>query len=237
MMSRVSFFLFFRVLMRHFYARTTCLSSRVAETARDLTIGQPLPRYRRRVLTFNLRVRTILDGPNIWDRRRDFVVERVRSFDPDLLGTQEGWGVMEDFLRDQLDDYTFFGVGQSDGKRRGEMCAVFFKTARFDRLDGGHFWLSALTEPAEVHLAKRLTQFGEIVPQVLNDFRPNILANYLFELANAFHAFYEACPVLKADEPARATRLALCELAARTLQRGLDLLGINVPEKCSVWAR
>jgi arginyl-tRNA synthetase len=89
----------------------------------------------------------------------------------------------------------------------------------------------ALAEPAEVHLAKRLAQFGEIVPQVLHDFRPNILANYLFELANAFHTFYEACPVLKADEPARATRLALCELAARTLQRGLDLLGIQVPEK------
>ena len=88
-----------------------------------------------------------------------------------------------------------------------------------------------LTEPAELHLAKRLAQFGEVVPQVLNDFRPNILANYLFELANAFHAFYEACPVLKAEEPARATRLALCELTARTLQCGLRLLGIAVPEK------
>ncbi len=88
-----------------------------------------------------------------------------------------------------------------------------------------------LTEPAELTLAKRLTQFAETVPQVLNDFRPNLLANYLFELANAFHAFYEACPVLKADEPARATRLALCELTARVLCRGLDLLGIQVPEK------
>jgi arginyl-tRNA synthetase len=89
----------------------------------------------------------------------------------------------------------------------------------------------AITEKAELHLAKRLTQFGEIVPQILNDFRPNILANYLFELANAFHAFYEACPVLKADEPARATRLGLCELTARTLRCGLNLLGIEVPEK------
>ena len=88
-----------------------------------------------------------------------------------------------------------------------------------------------LTEPAELTLAKRLAQFGETVPQVLNDFRPNLLANYLFELANAFHAFYEACPVLKADEPVRATRLALCELTARVLCRGLDLLGIQVPEK------
>ena len=89
----------------------------------------------------------------------------------------------------------------------------------------------ALTVPAELALAKRLAQFAETVPQVLNDFRPNILANYLFELANAFHAFYEACPVLKADEPLRSTRLSLCELAARTLQCGLDLLGISVPEK------
>ena len=88
-----------------------------------------------------------------------------------------------------------------------------------------------LKETAELSLAKKLTQFAEIVPQVLNDFRPNLLANYLFELANAFHAFYEACPVLKADEPARRTRLALCQLTARILECGLDLLGIKVPEK------
>jgi len=88
-----------------------------------------------------------------------------------------------------------------------------------------------LKDPAELDLAKRLCQFGEIVPQVLNGFRPNILANYLFELANSFHAFYEACPVLKSEEPARGSRLALCDLTARVLQRGLDLLGIKVPER------
>jgi arginyl-tRNA synthetase len=89
----------------------------------------------------------------------------------------------------------------------------------------------ALGAPEERNLATRLCQFGEIVPTVLNDFRPNVLANYLFELANSFHAFYEACPVLKSEEPARSSRLALCELTARTLHRGLDLLGIKVPEK------
>jgi arginyl-tRNA synthetase len=88
-----------------------------------------------------------------------------------------------------------------------------------------------LGEPAELNLAKRLSQFAEIVPQVLNDFRPNILANYLFELANSFHTFYEACPVLKAEEPGRASRLALCDLTGRVLQRGLKLLGIEVPER------
>jgi len=88
-----------------------------------------------------------------------------------------------------------------------------------------------LAEAAEINLAKLLCQFAEVVPQVLNDFRPNILANYLFELANSFHTFYEACPVLKSEEPARSSRLALCDLAGRVLQRGLDLLGIKVPEK------
>jgi arginyl-tRNA synthetase len=88
-----------------------------------------------------------------------------------------------------------------------------------------------LRDPSEINLAKRLCQFAEIVPQVLNDFRPNILANYLFELANSFHTFYEACPVLKSDEPVRSSRLALCDLTGRVLQRGLNLLGIKVPEK------
>ena len=87
------------------------------------------------------------------------------------------------------------------------------------------------SEPAELDLAKRVCQFAEIVQQVLTGFRPNILATYLFELANSFHGFYEACPVLKSEEPARSSRLALCDLTARVLQRGLDLLGIKVPEK------
>jgi arginyl-tRNA synthetase len=88
-----------------------------------------------------------------------------------------------------------------------------------------------LTDPAELNLAKGLCQFAEIVPQVLNDFRPNILANYLFELANSFHAFYEACPVLKSEEPVRSSRLALCDLTRRVLKQGLGLLGIKVPER------
>lgn len=96
---------------------------------------------------------------------------------------------------------------------------------------GGAASAMTLNDPAERNLAKRLCQFAEVLPTVLNDFRPNVLANYLFELANSFHGFYEACPVLKSDEPARSSRLALCRLTARTLQRGLDLLGIEVPQR------
>jgi arginyl-tRNA synthetase len=86
-------------------------------------------------------------------------------------------------------------------------------------------------EPAEARLALYLLRYGETVPLVLDDFRPNSLTTYLFELADAFHGFYEACPVLKSDEPLRSSRLALCELTARVLRHGLDLLGIGVPER------
>ena len=89
----------------------------------------------------------------------------------------------------------------------------------------------SLKDPAELDLAKRVCQFAEIVPQVLNGFRPNVLANYLFELANSFHSFYEACPVLQSEEPARSSRLALCRLTGRVLQKGLELLGIKAPER------
>ncbi len=88
-----------------------------------------------------------------------------------------------------------------------------------------------LTAEAEGVLLKKLFLYGGIVPQVLEDFRPNLLANYLYELANTFHGFYEACPVLKSEEPARATRLALCDLTARVLAHGLGLLGIEAPER------
>jgi endonuclease/exonuclease/phosphatase family metal-dependent hydrolase len=70
------------------------------------------------------------------------VVSRVRNFDPDLLGTQEGLDVMETYLHGKLEDYTFFGVGRDNGKTGGEMCGVFFRSNRFDMIDGGHFWLS-----------------------------------------------------------------------------------------------
>ena len=104
----------------------------------------------------------------------------------------------------------------------------------FRKLDGPFDATTAeihLTEDAEIHLARLLVRFGEILPTILDEFRPNLLANYVLELARAFHSFFEACPVLKSDEPIRSSRLALCELTSRTLQKGLGLLGIDVPER------
>lgn len=93
-------------------------------------------------MTFNLRVATLLDVLNTWALRRGMVVDRIRASNPDLIGTQEGLRGQNEFLRQQLAEYTFFGVGRSDGRRRGEMCGIFYRTSRFEQLDGGHFWLS-----------------------------------------------------------------------------------------------
>jgi arginyl-tRNA synthetase len=89
----------------------------------------------------------------------------------------------------------------------------------------------ALSAPEEIHLARLLARFGEVLPLVLEDHRPNLLANYLLELARAFHSFFEACPVLKSDESLKSSRLALCELSSRVLEKGLGLLGIRCPER------
>lgn len=88
-----------------------------------------------------------------------------------------------------------------------------------------------LDEPAERALALKVLQYAETLPAVLDDYRPNLLANYLYELANTFHSFYEACPVLKATPELRASRLLLSDLALRTLVHGLSLLGISCPER------
>lgn len=89
----------------------------------------------------------------------------------------------------------------------------------------------SLAEPAELALARKLLRFGEVLPAVFEEFRPNLLANYLYELAGMFHSFFEACPVLKSEEPVRSSRLVLCEQTARVLSTGLDLLGIGCPER------
>ena len=87
-----------------------------------------------------------------------------------------------------------------------------------------------LEDKEELSLAMHLMNFGHTLEMVAEDHRPNYLCNYLFELAGHFSRFYEACPVIKAEERKRQSRLALCELTARVLQRGLDALGIEVTE-------
>ena len=90
----------------------------------------------------------------------------------------------------------------------------------------------ALAEPEEIALAKHLLNFGITLEAVAEEYRPNYLCNYLFELAVHFSRFFENCPVLKAEDAAmRDSRLALCGLAARVLKQGLETLGMEIVQQ------
>lgn len=88
-----------------------------------------------------------------------------------------------------------------------------------------------LGAPEELALARHLLNFGLVLAAVAEEYRPNFLCNYLYELAGRFTAFYEHCPVLKSDPGPRASRLVLCDLTARVLQQGLAVLGIETLEQ------
>lgn len=91
--------------------------------------------------------------------------------------------------------------------------------------------LPALNAPDEIALAKQLMNFGLVLEAVAEEYRPNFLCNYLYDLAGLFARFYESCPVLKAEGAERATRLVLCDLTGRVLKQGLEALGIETTEQ------
>ncbi|MFO0806212.1 MAG: endonuclease/exonuclease/phosphatase family protein [Gemmataceae bacterium] len=95
-----------------------------------------------KVMSFNIRYGTAKDGENHWDKRKDFLAATIKVFNPDLLGTQETLGFQRDFLAAKLPGFGVFGVGRDDGKEKGEMMAVYWRKDRFEKQDGGHFWLS-----------------------------------------------------------------------------------------------
>jgi arginyl-tRNA synthetase len=88
-----------------------------------------------------------------------------------------------------------------------------------------------LNEPAELALARKLLDFADSIFLAAEEYRPHYLCLYLFELATLFHKFYESCPVLSAEDGVRDSRLVLCDVTARTLRHGLNLLGIDVVEQ------
>ena len=91
--------------------------------------------------------------------------------------------------------------------------------------------ITSVSESAERNLLLKIMQLPEVVDIVARDCYPNLLCNYLYELAGFFMRFYESCPILKADAQLRDSRLALSALTANTLKLGLDLLGIETLEK------
>jgi arginyl-tRNA synthetase len=112
-------------------------------------------------------------------------------------------------------------------------CCSIFRKGGFDRdAIRGSGATVALTHEAERALGLQLLRLSEALAAVEADYMPHHLTAYLFDLAKSFSAFFEKCPVLKAETDAlRDSRLLLCDLTARTIKLGLALLGIKVVEK------
>ena len=97
-------------------------------------------------MSFNIRYDNPRDGEDRWEKRREFLIETIRAYNPDLLGTQEVLAEQADFLREKLPDYGFVGAGRDDGQRKGEFSAILFRKDRFDVLAHGMWWLSPTPE-------------------------------------------------------------------------------------------
>ena len=108
------------------------------------------------------------------------------------------------------------------------ICSIFRRSG-VDRSDVRGSAIG-LPEPQERALVQRLLAYPTALADTLATYSPHKLCTYLFDLSQDFSAFYELCPVTQADEPIRTSRLALCDVTARTIEHGLGLLGIAAPE-------
>ncbi len=178
------------------------------------------------------------------DRGRAAVAEKNPDLSPEqraIVGQQVGIGALKyaDLATDRIRDYVFDWdrMLSFDGNTapylqyaHARICSIF-RRAEVERVDV-RSTTPVLGEPQERVLAMRLLGFGTAVAETVERASPHRLCTYLYELASDFTAFYEHCPVLKAaDASTRASRLALCDVTARVLARGLHLLGISAPDQ------
>lgn len=108
-------------------------------------------------------------------------------------------------------------------------CQQILRRAEAENLPIGP--LTVTNETAEQTLALALSRFGDVVAEVAETLQPHKLCTHLYDIAVAYATFYEQCPVLKSEGEVRASRLALCQATAQVLARGLDLLGIEAPDR------
>ncbi len=109
------------------------------------------------------------------------------------------------------------------------VASIFRKLGQSMNASSGHIQLAAAQE---IELASRLAQFAEVLNSVAEKGTPHTLCSYLYDLAGLFSSFYEHCPILTAEDAAqRDSRLHLAALTGRTLQQGLELLGLQPLER------
>ncbi|EYF00142.1 arginine--tRNA ligase [Chondromyces apiculatus] len=176
------------------------------------------------------------------ERATKVVTEKNPDLDPETtaaVGRAIGIGAVKyaDLSSDRIKDY-IFDWGRMLAFEGNTAPYLMYAHARirsiFRKAEGEGESVGAIVvkERPERALALELLRFGTVVSEVGDTLEPHRLCGYLFDLAGAFTSFYEQCPVLKAPEAAtRGSRLALCNLTARVLARGLSVLGIEAPER------
>jgi arginyl-tRNA synthetase len=145
-----------------------------------------------------------------------------------------------DLANDRIKDYVFDwnrmlafdgNTGPYLMYAHSRICSILRKAACWTNAHDAKPVHICLDSPPERALALVLLQFARTIDRTAETLQLNRLAQFLFELASVFTKFYETCPVLRVDEPLRASRLALCELTAHILAKGLGLMGIAAPEQ------
>jgi len=165
----------------------------------------------------------------------------LSSEDQATVARQVGIGSVKyaDLSTDRIKDYVFDWdrMLSFDGNTapylqyaHARICSIF-RRAGIDR-SSVRAVTPTIEHGSERALAMRLLQFDTAVWDTVDKYAPHRLCTYLYDLASEFSSFYEQCPVLKAEsDQVRVSRLALCDLTARVMQQGLDLLGIEAPEQ------
>ncbi|AKV00731.1 Arginyl-tRNA synthetase [Labilithrix luteola] len=158
----------------------------------------------------------------------------------DVVARQVGIGAIKyaDLSSDRVKDYVFdwSRMLAFDGNTAPYVQYAHARSQNIFRKEGIDSAMKGaaivVREPAEHALAMELLNFGATARSVADTLQPHRMCTYLYGVASAFTTFYEKCPVLKAeDEATKTSRLALASLAGRVLARGLDLLGIEAPQR------
>jgi arginyl-tRNA synthetase len=169
--------------------------------------------------------------------------EKNPELDPavrSVVAHQIGIGAVKysDLSNDRVKDYVFDWerMLSFDGNTapylqyaHARICSIFRKAG--EKRSAVRDVRPLVAHQAERALALSLLQFDTVVHDAIDRFSPHRLCTYLYELSSRYTAFYEHCPVLKADGEVRQSRLALCDLTARVLEHGLGMLGIGAPEQ------
>ena len=185
---------------------------------------------------------------DLLDEAQERAVQVVTEKNPELSENQRreiarvvGIGAVKyaDLLPNRQSDYVFSWdkLLALDGNTAPYLLYAYTRTRSLARKARESGAIAADTSglrlgaPEEIALAKHLLNFGLVLEAVADEYRPNFLCNYLYELAGLLSRFWEGCPVLKSAEPERSSRLILNNLTGSVLKQGLEVLGLETTDQ------